>query len=141
MYKFSQRSKDRLKGVHPDLVMCVQQAMDKQIMDFSVVEGLRSQERQQDLFNKGFSKTLKSKHLRQSDGFGHAVDLYPYPINMAKVNNNDVREIARFSLLAGVVLSCAYDIGITVVWGGDWDSDGQTLDHSFFDAPHFQLMR
>ena len=30
--------------------------------------------------------------------------------------------------------------GIIIVNGADWDGDGQTLDHTFFDAPHFQIV-
>ena len=40
---------------------------------------------------------MNSKHLIQSDGYGHAVDLYPYPIDMNRVNKGDAK---RFSALA-----------------------------------------
>lgn len=138
-YKFSKRSLDNLVGVHPDLVMIVHDVMDMQLMDFSVVEGLRTPERQAQLVKDGFSKTLFSKHLKQPDGFGHAVDLYPSPIDMKAVRAGNAREISRFGFLAGIMLSCAKNNGIKIVWGGDWDYDGQTLDHTFFDGPHFQL--
>lgn len=140
-YKFSTYSKDRLVGVHPDLQLVVQTAMDMQIMDFRVVEGLRTRSRQRELYDAGKSKTLNSKHLEQSDGFGHAVDLYPYPIDMVRVNRGDVKEIARFGVLAGIMHACAKMHNIRIINGMDWDGDGETLDHTFFDAPHFQLMQ
>ena len=80
-YKLSNKSLERLNGVHPSLVFLVQSAMETQIMDFSVNEGVRTLDRQKDLVSKGFSKTMKSKHLVQSDGYGHAVDLYPYHLS------------------------------------------------------------
>jgi len=139
-YSFSQKSLDRLKGVHPLLVDVVHDAMSMQIMDFSVNEGVRTLARQKELVAGGKSRTLDSKHLIQGDGYGHAVDLYPSPVNMAAVTKGDAREIFRFGVLAGLMLSAAKRRGIIVVNGADWDGDGQTLDHTFFDAPHFQLV-
>lgn len=138
-YKLSNKSLDRLKGVHPSLVFLVQSAMETQIMDFSVNEGVRTLDRQKELVSKGASKTMKSKHLVQPDGYGHAVDLYPYPIDMDAVNRNNAVEIVRFGVLAGIIKSLAWTHGIEIEWGGDFDSDGQTLDSTFFDAPHIQL--
>ena len=57
MFKLSQRSKDRLKGVHPDLVKVVEHAIEISTVDFAVLEGFASQ-------------TLNSRHIT-----GHAVDL------------------------------------------------------------------
>lgn len=139
-YALSHRSKNKLTGVHPDLMRVVQRAMSMQIMDFSVNEGIRTLERQKLLVTDGKSKTMRSKHLIQNDGHGHAVDLYPYPINMQAVNDGNVKEIARFGVLAGVMLAAAHLEGVTLINGMDWDGDGETLDHTFFDAPHFQIM-
>jgi peptidoglycan LD-endopeptidase CwlK len=138
MYKLSNKSLDNLKGVHPDLVTLVNRLMELQIIDFTISEGVRTRQRQEELFKSGKSKTLNSKHLIQSDGYGHAVDIYPYPVDMVKVNKGNAQEISRFGLLAGAIKTLAKLNGISVRWGGDWDSDGQTLDHSFFDAPHFE---
>ncbi len=138
-YKFSQKSLDNLVGVHPVLADIVQQAMRLQIMDFSVREGVRTPETQKEYVAKGVSKTMASKHLIQPDGYGHAVDLYPSPIDMVKVNKGDAREISRFGVLAGIMLTLADIEGVVVTWGADWDRDGETIDHSFFDGPHFQI--
>ena len=145
MYKFSQRSLDRLQGVHSQLVQIVHDAMAAQIMDFAVHEGVRTLDRQKELVAAGKSRTMLSKHLIQSDGFAHAVDLYPSPIDMSVINNPSKsaglygKEVFRFGVLSGVMLSAARRRGILLINGADWDGDGQTLDHTFFDAPHFQL--
>lgn len=128
-----------LEGVHPDLIALVKDVMDLQIMDFRVNEGVRSLEKQKEYVAKGVSKTLKSKHLIQPDGYGHAVDLYPFPVDMKAVNAGSWRENGRFALLAGMMLALAKKRGLTVVWGGDFDSDGEILDNTFTDFPHFEL--
>ena len=74
-FRLSNRSLDRLEGVHPDLVETVKKAIDRTKIDFGVTYGVRSLEEQQRLFNMGRSQTLKSKHLIQDSGFSHAVDL------------------------------------------------------------------
>jgi len=140
-YTFGGISKNKLTGVHPDLVGVAECALSFGILDFSVSEGVRTEQRQKELLQTGFTKTLASKHLIQADGYGHALDLYPYPIDMARVQKGDAREIARFGLLAGLMLRAAQDLGVKIRWGADWDGDGQTLDHSFFDAPHFELVK
>lgn len=139
MYNFSARSLERLKGVHPELVQVVHDVMAMQVMDFSVNEGVRSLARQKELVAAGKSKTMLSKHIVQNDGWGHAVDLYPSPIDMKLLNKGDMREVFRVGALAGLMLSAARKRGIILVNGADWDGDGQTLDHTFFDGVHFQL--
>lgn len=140
MYRFSEASLKKLEGVHPLLAGVVMDVMALQVMDFSVNEGVRSIERQKQLVKEGKSRTMLSKHLIQADGYGHAVDLYPSPINMTAVHNGDEREILRFGVIAGLMLATAKRRKVTIVHGADWDGDGQTLDHTFFDSPHFQLV-
>ena len=74
MYKFGKRSKERLKGVDSRLVNVLNELI--KIMDVTIIEGLRSKERQQELLAQGKTKTKYSKHIK-----GKAVDLAPYPID------------------------------------------------------------
>ena len=74
MYRFGKRSKARLKGVKPELVNVLNELV--KIMDVTIIEGLRTEERQKQLVASGASKTKFSKHLE-----GKAVDLAPYPID------------------------------------------------------------
>ena len=73
MFKLSQRSLDKLEGVKPELVDVVKRAIELTTVDFGVIEGLRTEEQQKALVEKGASQTMKSKHLN-----GHAVDLMAY---------------------------------------------------------------
>jgi len=122
------------------LVGIVHQALATDIMDFGVHEGVRTLDRQKQLVAAGKSRTMRSKHLIQNDGYGHAVDLYPSPIDMARVNRGDAKEIARFGVLNGIIQTIAKRQGLVIINGMDWDGDGETLDHNFFDAPHYEIL-
>ena len=97
---------------HPNLVFLVHEAMALQIMDFGVRDGVRSLEQQKRLVSRGMSKTMRSKHLVQHDGYAHAVDLYPYPINMKGVRTGNAREIIRFGVLSGILKTLGMQHGI-----------------------------
>lgn len=127
-FKLSARSLQRLEGVHPLLVEIVKLAIQRTEVDFTVVEGLRTPERQRELVDKGASQTMNGLHLKQATGYGHAVDLAPLVSGAIPWNDWD-----EFRRLADVVKVCAAELGVPVEWGGDW----KTLK----DGPHFQLPR
>lgn len=127
MRKFSRRSLNNLKGVHPELVAVVVAALQKSEVDFTVVEGLRTYERQVQLKNEGFSKTLRSYHLEQPDGFGHAVDLYPYYGGSVQINADEEKWI----MISKAMKECADELGVGITWGGDWKT--------IVDKPHYQI--
>lgn len=129
MAKFGKRSLENLKDVHPDIVEVLNEAI--KYFDFSVLEGLRSSQQQALYYSTGKSKTLNSKHLRQPDGYSHAVDLVPYPI--------DWEDAQRFAYMAGLIIGIAKTKGIELRWGHDWDGDGNLQEHQFKDSPHFEL--
>jgi len=130
-FKYSAKSMERLKTCHPDIQKVFNEVIKH--IDCSILQGVRTVEEQEELVRTGKSKTMDSKHLKQSDGYSHAVDVSPYPIDW---NNRD-----RFILFAGKVLGIAKALGVDLVSGIDWDDDGDISDHTFFDAPHFQLKK
>ncbi|HDL7463755.1 TPA: M15 family metallopeptidase, partial [Yersinia enterocolitica] len=71
---FGKTSESNLLGVHPDLVKVVRRALELTPIDFKVIEGVRTLERQRQLVKAGASQTLNSRHLT-----GHAVDIVPLP--------------------------------------------------------------
>jgi len=126
-FRFSKRSLMNLKGVHPDLTAVVVTALYRYTeVDFAVTEGVRSETRQRFLVNNGHSQTMNSKHLKQQDTFGHAVDLAPYVDGGIPWSKPEY-----FRKVANAVKAAAEDLDIKIVWGGDWES--------FIDMPHFQL--
>lgn len=119
-YKLGLRSKSRLKGVHPDLVAVVKRAIEITEVDFTVLEGLRTVKRQEELVAKGASKTMNSRHLT-----GHAVDLGAW------VGGTVRWDWPLYHKIADAMLQAAKELDVKVEWGGHWAS--------FPDGPHFQL--
>lgn len=119
-FALSQKSVDRLAGVHPKLVAVVNLAITISPVDFAVLEGLRTIERQKSLVAAGASKTMRSRHLT-----GHAVDLG------AIVDGQVLWDWALYPRIADAVKEAARQLGTPIEWGGDWKS--------FKDGPHFQL--
>lgn len=127
MRKFSKRSLNNLEGVHPKLRAVVEAALQRSEVDFTVVEGLRTYERQVQLKKDGFSKTLKSYHLKQSDGHGHAVDLYPYYNGSVQVEPDK----EKWLMINKAMMECAEELGVNLTWGGNWKT--------IVDQPHYQI--
>lgn len=118
-FKLSQKSLDRLSGVHPDLVAVVKRAIEITEVDFAVLEGVRSKARQEQLFKAGASTTMNSRHLT-----GHAVDLGAYV--------GQIRwDWPLYDKIALAMKAAAIELQIAIEWGGDWKK--------FKDGPHFQL--
>lgn len=121
-FRFSVRSRERMKGVHPALVAVMEAAIRRSPVDFMVTEGLRTPARQQALVRAGASRTLKSRHLT-----GHAVDI-------AALVDGKVRwDWPLYPRIALAVKAAAADLGVAIVWGGDWPK--------LRDGPHFELDR
>ena len=71
-FKLSQKSLDRLDGVHDDLISIVKEAITLSKVDFGVICGVRTKSEQADLVKSGASKTMNSRHLPQeSTGKSH----------------------------------------------------------------------
>lgn len=135
MHKLSKRSLGNLENVHPKLVEVVKRAIEITEQDFTVIEGIRTIEKQKEYVKKGVSKTMKSYHLIQNDGYGHAVDIYPYYNGKVQVE----APFSKFKLISDAMLKAAKELNVTITWGADWDRDGDTKDHSFVDSPHYQI--
>lgn len=120
MFKLSQKSLDRLSGVHHDLVAVVKRAIEITEVDFAVLEGVRSKARQEQLVKAGASQTMRSRHLT-----GHAVDLGAY------VGGSVRWDWPLYDKIALAMKAAALELQVAIEWGGDWKS--------FKDGPHFQL--
>lgn len=114
------RSLSRLEGVHPDLVRVVKRAAAMSDLDFTVLEGLRTTERQKQLMAQGATKTMNSRHLT-----GHAVDLAP-------MVGGEIRwDWPLYYRLAKTVRAAAAAEKVPITWGGGW--------RTFKDGPHWEL--
>lgn len=149
MISLGTNSKKRMEGLHPSLVLVVTHAAEIALpeQDFMVLEGVRS--RTQMMVNYGKGRTpaqmlakgipvsyampmankvtwlndpFMSNHRVHEDGFGHAVDLAPWPL--------DWNNIERFKRLGALVLRAADEVGVKLAWGGNWKR---------VDYPHYEL--
>lgn len=125
MYSLGARSKERLIGVHPDLVKVVERAILITAVDFTVLEGVRTPERQKILVAAGASRTLNSRHIPGADGYGKAVDLGAW------VDNQVDWSWPLYGKIADAMKTAAKQLNIPIEWGGDWKT--------FRDGPHWQL--
>jgi len=114
------RSLARLEGVHPDLVRIVKTAASISDLDFTVLEGLRTIERQKQLFAQKATKTMNSRHIT-----GHAVDLAPM------LDGEVSWDWPLYNRLAKIVKAAAAIERLPLQWGGDW--------RTFKDGPHWEL--
>ncbi|WP_422023336.1 M15 family metallopeptidase [Pyruvatibacter mobilis] len=98
----------------------MEDAIQNTDVDFTVLEGMRSEERQRELYDKGATTTMNSRHLT-----GHAVDLGAWV-------GREVRwDWPLYHKIAAAMKDSAARLGVALDWGGDWKS--------FPDGPHFQL--
>jgi peptidoglycan L-alanyl-D-glutamate endopeptidase CwlK len=115
----------------------VLRAIEITTCDFGVIEGVRSEARQRALYAQGRTTpgpivtwTLRSRHFRQADGYGHAVDLVPYRDGAIEWDN--AGRLGLWTRLAEAMKSAADEFGVSIRWGGDWRTP---------DRPHFELAR
>lgn len=125
MFNLGPRSLTRLQGVHRDLVRVVMRAIEVSLVDFTVLEGVRSVERQQKLVDAGASRTMNSRHIPGTDGLGKAVDLGAW------VDNQVDWSWPLYQKIADAMKTASKELGVPIEWGGDWAT--------FKDGPHFQL--
>lgn len=127
----------KLDGVHPNLVKVIKEAIKTTPIDFTIVEGLRTTKRQQDLYAQGrttkgsivtYADGVKNKsnHQPKSDGYGHAIDFAPYINGKLDWNNH-----ANFKVIADHIVKVGASMGIKIVAGFYWKKP--------YDPPHIQL--
>ena len=148
-YKLSTRAQERLMGIEPELKEVVYEAIKVTKIDFGVIEGLRTEEKQKQLVESGASQTMKSKHLE-----GRAVDL------MAYIGGRGSWELNVYDEIADAMKEAAIKVDVAVRWGAAWtvtdirewkgtmeEAMNSYIDtrrgqgrRPFIDAPHFELM-
>jgi len=163
MYIFGKASEARLEGLHPNLVKVLRRAIQLSKIDFTIMEGLRSDEQCYINFGKGRTAAqcsaagcppryaqpkaakvtwvkhpLSSNHRKKSDGFGHAVDLYPYPVSLV-LGKTEKQYVPLFNQIADAMFKASKELSIPIRWGADWDMDTKAREKGETDNPHFEL--
>ena len=144
-YSFSQTSLDKMKKVHPKLVEVMKAAIENSPYDFRITDGARTTEEQFALYQIGRSKPgrivtncdgkrAKSNHQIKSDGYGHAVDIFPCGVIengvYRKFTSEEGYDEKKLKLIANHILAVAKSKNINIEWGGNWKMN---------DTPHFEL--
>ena len=147
-FRLSESSRSNQQGVDEQLVVTVKLAILITKIDFGVICGIRTMEEQRALFEKGASKTMRSKHLE-----GKAVDL------MAYIGSRGSWELNLYDDIADAMQEAATETGAVLRWGAAWhindirDWDGTMEDamnsyvdlrrsqgkRPFIDGPHFEI--
>lgn len=138
--KYSKRSLDALNGVHPSLVKVMMESIKTTPEDYTIVEGVRTTERQKTLYAQGrtvkggivtYADGVKNKsnHQVKVDGYGYAVDIYPFFDGKVHVSGKDV--IPKLKKITDHIKATAKKLGVEITCGIDWKSP--------YDPPHIQL--
>jgi len=127
MFKFSQKSCEKLQGVHKDLVAVVNKALEYSKIDFGICWGLRTPEEQLKCVANKSSQTLNSRHL-----YGLAVDIYAF------VNGKIDWDYKHYIQIANAFDKASKELNIPIRWGGTFkDKYGKNTN----DGGHFELDR
>ena len=148
-YVLSEASIEKMKGVHPKLIELMKKAISDSPYDFKIIQGLRTAAYQNELYQQGRTKpgkivtkldgyNKKSNHQAKADGYGHAVDIavcgyYDGNGNCVKCTTDaEMFDNKKLVEISGHVKAVAKEMGMEIVWGGDW----KTL----YDTPHYELV-
>lgn len=145
-FAFSQKSIDKLQGVHPDLLKIVNLAITKSAVDFGITEGVRSAKQQAIFYHNGASERLVSRHMT-----GHAVDVLAY-----LGARGTYKPESLYFEIANAFLAAAKELKIPLEWGGAFGRDLTKFNSAedakknydlsrlgrkkFFDGVHFNLL-
>ena len=148
-FKLSTRSLKNLEGVDQRLVDVVKLAITVTKVDFGVIEGVRTPEKQLEYFQKGASQiAVGGSHVQ-----GKAVDL------MAYIGTRGSWEINLYDDIADSMKYAAIQLDLPICWGAAWHIpdirkwDGTMQDATdayvklrysqgkrpFIDGPHFEI--
>ena len=156
-FSFGPKSRAELVGVHPKMVAFAERTLALSPQDFAVHDGLRTEKEQRVYVQTGVSQTMNSMHMKQADGFGHAVDLVPF------INGKVRWEWPPIYVIAAAARQAALELDLRVRWGGCWTDLDQIVGDTpaamekavaaygaarrragkkaFTDGPHFELAK
>lgn len=125
-FRFSQRSENNLKGINSNLLRVVRRALEISTVDFSVIEGLRTVERQKELLATGKSQTMNSRHIS-----GNAVDLFPV--------GGDWNDYKCWLPVLNAMHQAGKELGVKLRFGITWTDNPNDKPAKFLDGPHVEI--
>ncbi len=133
--KLGKRSKEKRDTCCVEMKTIIDFAIGLDIMDFTVVEGHRTKEKQNKYFDEGKSR-IKWPDGKHNTLPSDAADIAPY------INGKISWEKIHCVHLAGIIVAVGAMLGYKVRWGGNWDMDYEPVtDQDFQDLVHFEIKR
>ena len=129
-HKFGNSSNSNLQGVLPEIVDVARLTIRLCQFDGTIISGggLRTQE-QADQNAANGTGVSNSRHLRQSDGYGHAVDVVPY-VGRATWDLKYAKPMANAMKIASAILN------VPLRQGCDWNMNGSFAENNEHDWCH-----
>lgn len=159
-HSFGTASMKQYETLHNDLQLVLDHTILKCAVDFSLVEGHRSPEKQLEYFKKGRKQrpdgswviVSKKDVITHVDGYkvkgkhnyypSLAVDIAVYIPNKPKL----AYDISHLTYIAGCMMTIADQlfeegkIKHRIRWGGNWKGEGDFTNTTLFDGPHFEIV-
>lgn len=137
MPRFSDKSIERLSTCRPALQTLFREVIRH--VDCGIIEGHRGEEAQTRAYNEGKSKLPWPKGPHNTLP-SNAVDVALWPLCWPNPKSKTyLKDLARWYWFGGFVQAVAADLGIPLVWGGDWNNNHIFIDQNFDDLPHFEI--
>ena len=142
-YKYGTGSNEKLDTCHPTLQLIAEEALSLSPYDITIIHGWRNMGTQNQLEADGKStkRFPNSRHNKTDDPsvidyarMSDALDFAPWVNNTIYWDDTHI-----FAVIAGCFIAAAKSMGVTLRWGGDWDSDGQTTDQTLLDWGHVEI--
>lgn len=159
-HKFGEKSIKQYLTLHSDLQTILNWGIKYCLVDFSLVEGYRSPEKQFEYFKKGREfkdgrwKVVNQKAvITNVDGYhvignhNHnpsiAVDFCAYIPDKPQLQW-DAIHLTYIAATLVYIADQLYDQKIIkhkLRWGGNWDKDGDLADNKLYDRPHVEIYK
>lgn len=175
MHVWGKASQARMDGLHPNLREVLDKYIEISSVDSTIIEGPRSDEQCFINFGKGrnaaqcelggcpakyaqphlskvtwLGKALSSNHRKKADGYGYAVDMYPYPVSLVlqgkakdwePLFNQMAKDMQEAVKCINAARTAKGQHPIKIRWGADWDADNVPRERGETDNPHFELIK
>ena len=158
-FNYGQRSKSFIETLQPPLQKVLYRAIE--IIDITILCGRRDKGEQDSAFERKVSgvRWPDSAHnvlvptdkawgfdaMPYTPGVPGGVDWRTDKEMFAALKAGNMREaleilenIKRIKMVSGLILGIAYEQGIRLVNGSDWDGDLNFMEHTLKDSPHYQ---
>lgn len=144
MFTYGSGSTNKLSTVHPKLRQVAIRALERSPYDITIVHGWRGEEVQNALKASGASTKFfpDSRHNKSDDPQVENPNQVSDAIDFAPWIDADIPwgETHIFAVIAGLMFAAASELGVTLRWGGDWDTDGNTKEHKLQDWGHMEIV-